>query len=86
MIPASRSAPFLYTSLLTTTTVTEGVCVSGEIRGVCPPPLSLWLCEGSGVKHTESTALGMTETISGLRAALSTVFSLLCVCVCVCIV
>ena len=83
MRPASRSAPFLYTSLLTTTTVTggreggrEGGRDMSAVLCGCTP-LSGWLWEGSGVKQTESTAFGMTETVSGLRTALKTVFSLL---------
>lgn len=39
--------------------------------------LSSRRCEGSGVKSVDSTAFGITDTISGLRAARSTVFSLL---------
>lgn len=39
--------------------------------------LSEFFFEGSGVKTLESTALGMTDTLSGIMDALSTVFSLL---------
>lgn len=39
--------------------------------------LPSWRWLGSGVKSVGSTALGITDTISGFRAARSTVFSLL---------
>ena len=40
-------------------------------------PLPFFLREGSGVKTDASTALGMTDTTSGIKLALRTVFSLL---------
>ena len=42
-----------------------------------PLPLPFFLRVGSGVKADASTALGMTDTTSGFRLALRTVFSLL---------
>ena len=59
------------------------VCVCGGGGGgmwVCVclyTPLSDRLLVGSGVKHCESTALGITDTVNGLSDALNTVFSLL---------
>ena len=42
-----------------------------------PLPLPALLRVGSGVKTDASTALGITDTTSGFRPALRTVFSLL---------